>query len=658
MKLSTKISLLATLGVLTTALVIVGAVLRERQELRRELDLQVRATAAQEARQVSEAAYLMCAQAEQENEARLLHSLEVVGAAVAEAGGLHLGSERVAWEATDQVTREVTPVSLPVMMLGSAVLQKNSDPAAASPLVDEVKRFAGNSATLFQRVNEAGDMLRICTSVVTQEGVRAIGTTLSHRQADGSPNPVIASVLAGKAFRGRAWVISEWHTAIYEPVVDQASGQVIGMLYVGVSLTRCSTVLREALQKLVVGKSGDVWVATGSGPERGTYLVAPQGARAGQNALEAKDATGRAFLPSAIAKAVRAKSDEIPFEDTLQTREGEAAPRETTTALRYFGAWDWVIGADAPVDDFRESGEAVAAALESMTWWIIGLSGMIALVALVVSVLFARSITRPVLQLIDELDRSASQVSSASGQTSTASHSLADGATRQAAALEETSASLEEMSSIAKQNTTSAETLTTLARAARQSGDSGAAEVDAMIAAMAAIHASSGEVAKIIKTIDEIAFQTNLLALNAAVEAARAGEAGLGFAVVADEVRVLAQRSAIAAKETAGRIDDSVTKTALGTRLSATVADQLKQIAEKVRQVDEIAREVSVASGEQTRGIEQVSQAVTQMDAVTQDVAANAEEGASASHELNAQAEALRQIVKQLSAVVGVDKKM
>jgi len=160
-------------------------------------------------------------------------------------------------------------------------------------------------------------------------------------------------------------------------------------------------------------------------------------------------------------------------------------------------------------------------------------------------------------------------------------------------------------------------------------------------------------IGKIIKTIDEIAFQTNILALNAAVEAARAGEAGMGFAVVADEVRNLAQRCAQSAKETAAKIEGAITKTAQGVEISTKVTETLQEIVVKVRQVDELVGEVATASREQSQGITQVNTAVGQMDKVTQSNAANAEESASASEELNAQAESLKDAVAQLLQLVG-----
>jgi methyl-accepting chemotaxis protein len=177
--------------------------------------------------------------------------------------------------------------------------------------------------------------------------------------------------------------------------------------------------------------------------------------------------------------------------------------------------------------------------------------------------------------------------------------------------------------------------------------------MQAMNTSMQEIKTSSDEIGKIIKTIDEIAFQTNILALNAAVEAARAGEAGMGFAVVADEVRNLAQRCAQSAKETAVKIEDAISKTAQGVEISTKVTQALQEIVTKVRQVDELVAEVATASKEQSQGITQVNTAVGQMDKVTQSNAANAEESASAAEELNAQAESLKNAVKELQELVG-----
>ncbi len=261
-------------------------------------------------------------------------------------------------------------------------------------------------------------------------------------------------------------------------------------------------------------------------------------------------------------------------------------------------------------------------------------------------------INRVLRRITDNLNAGAEQTAGAAGQVSSSSQSLAEGASEQAASLEETSSSLEEMSSMTQRNAENASRVKDLGAEARAAGDVAVSDMQTMDAAMAAIKASSDDIAKIIKTIDEIAFQTNLLALNAAVEAARAGEAGAGFAVVADEVRSLAQRCAHAAKETATKIEDSVQKSARGVEISNKVAHSLQEIVGKARQVDELAGEVAAASKEQTQGITQINTAVSQMDKVTQSNAANAEESAAAAEELNAQAETLKDTVKELLRLV------
>ena len=278
----------------------------------------------------------------------------------------------------------------------------------------------------------------------------------------------------------------------------------------------------------------------------------------------------------------------------------------------------------------------------------------ISLVVLVALSLFvARSIPKPFAVVISHLTEAAQANTNSSALISQNNTTLAEGASAQAASLEETSASLEEIASMAKRNSEGAKRANELTRQTRTAADAGTHDVQAMNLAMDAIKASSDGIAKIIKTIDEIAFQTNILALNAAVEAARAGEAGAGFAVVAEEVRALAQRSATAAKETADKIADSVTKSRHGAEVCAKVASGLSEIATKSRQVDELVREIATASNEQTQGIEQVNKAVSQKDKVVQASAAQAEEGASVAQELITQSTSLQQSVQELSQLVG-----
>ena len=254
--------------------------------------------------------------------------------------------------------------------------------------------------------------------------------------------------------------------------------------------------------------------------------------------------------------------------------------------------------------------------------------------------------------LIMSISQGSSEVTGAVAQISKASHSLAQGASEQAASLEQTSASSEQVSAMTRRNADHSRTAANeMGMVSKRVQDSHVA-LDEMSASMASIKTSSSKIENIIKVIDEIAFQTNILALNAAVEAARAGEAGAGFAVVADEVRNLALRSAQAARDTAPLIEDSIAKSNEGSVKLNQVAEVIRSITESAARVKVLVDEVNQGSQEQSRGMEQVSSALLQLDKVTQSNAASAEESASASVELAAQAETMDDIAQQLRMVV------
>ena len=308
--------------------------------------------------------------------------------------------------------------------------------------------------------------------------------------------------------------------------------------------------------------------------------------------------------------------------------------------------------AELGMDDTAKATAGAASALGTAA--LVLIVGLIAALLIGVGIAFyiTRSIAGPVKSVATALSAGADQTSAAAGQVSSSSQSLAEGSSEQAASLEETSASLEEISGMTKRNAENASQAKDLAGQTRTAADTGAADMEEMKRAMDAIKGASDDISKIIKTIDEIAFQTNILALNAAVEAARAGEAGMGFAVVAEEVRNLAQRSAQSAKETAGKIEDSVKKSDHGVQICGKVAQSLNEIVGKARQVDTLVAEIAQASKEQTQGIDQVNTAVSQMDKVTQSNAAGAEESAAAAEELSAQAVVLQESVAELLALV------
>ncbi len=241
------------------------------------------------------------------------------------------------------------------------------------------------------------------------------------------------------------------------------------------------------------------------------------------------------------------------------------------------------------------------------------------------------------------------QVAAAAAEVGSGSHSVAAGASEQASTLEEIASSLQMMSAITQQGGVNAKEAHQLAGCTQGSAKDGLETMHRMSGAMEKIKNSSDSTAKIIRTIDEIAFQTNLLALNAAVEAARAGDAGKGFAVVAEEVRNLAMRSARAAKDTADLIEESVGNTEGGVSLNKEVLSGLEEITGQTTRVGEVMQEMVVSSEEQQTAIEQITQAVAQLSQVTQQNAASSEESASAAQELSSQTQELRSAIGQFS---------
>jgi len=382
------------------------------------------------------------------------------------------------------------------------------------------------------------------------------------------------------------------------------------------------------------------------------------------------------------------------FVNYLWPKPGKVEPVPKTSFVKGFEPWGWVVGSGIYIDDvddafwanFRSSALLIACLIGAVTLlsWVIGRAITRAAHGVVTACQQAATgdltvraalhtqdelgqMGQALNQMMEKFETTMSQVQQAAHQTAAAAQQLAaggeqlsSGAQEQASSLEETAASLEEMTSTVKQNADSAKQANQMATGAKTAAEQGGTVVTEAIGAMAAITASSKQIAAIITTIDEIAFQTNLLALNAAVEAARAGEQGRGFAVVASEVRALAQRSASASKEIKALITDSVTKVEDGAKLVQQAGGTLAEIVGSVKKVADLIAEITAASAEQSQGIEQVNKAVIQMDSVTQQNAAQTEELSSTAQSLAAQAEELSAQVGQfrLSATAGSRQSM
>ena len=646
-KLQTKLVLLGIVMTLIPLMVVSLLVLKQNQTMTKTAEVESAKLAYTDLEHMAKNVYALCQTQQEVIQANVNSSLNVARDTMASIGAIVLDSNStVSWNAVNQYTNTSMTIDLPKMLLGSVWLEQNADTKQKSPVVDKVKNLIGSTCTIFQRMNESGDMLRVCTNVLKKDGTRAIGTFIPKTDSEGKSNPVISSVLSGQTFNGRAFVVDKWYITAYEPIFDKEH-KVIGMLYVGVPQE--STVsLRKAIMDIKVGTTGYVFVLD----SKGNYVVSKEGKRDGENIWEAKDSDGNYFIQKICKTAHGLAAGEIAEELYPWKNADDTTARLKIAKLMYFKEWDWVVGISSYIDEFQAAQNQISKIGSSGTKIMTVVLAITILVCITTWYLSARGITRKINSAVDQLAAGSEQVASASGQVSSASQSLAEGATEQAAGLEETSSSLEEMSSMTKQNADNAQQANTLSVESKRAADNGMLSMTKMSTAINDIQKSSNETAKIIKVIDEIAFQTNLLALNAAVEAARAGEAGKGFAVVAEEVRNLAMRSAEAAKNTSAMIEASVKNSKNGVDIANEVGKVLEEIVQSVGKTTALVSEIAAASAEQAQGIDQINTAMAQMDKVTQQNAANAEESASASEELSAQAEQMDSIVQELSILV------
>lgn len=294
---------------------------------------------------------------------------------------------------------------------------------------------------------------------------------------------------------------------------------------------------------------------------------------------------------------------------------------------------------------------SVRGQVDSIQEWFAVISFMALLAGFCLALVVSRAVTRVVERQGEGLFEASEQVASASGQVASASQSLAEGASQQAASLEESSSVMEEMTSMVKRNADNTKEAKRLVEISRESMKISHRSLKKTVETMQLISSSSERAAKIIQSIDAVAFQTNLLALNAAVEAARAGEAGAGFAVVADEVRRLAIQTTDAAKNTEQIITETMEHVHTGETIIEQTMKEFYKMGDDAKAVTTLFGEISVASEEQAKGIEQINQGIHEMDRVVQQNAANAEESAAAAEQLQAQADQMRGMIRQLATM-------
>jgi len=562
-------------------------------------------------------------------------SLSFGDAALKQAGGIQVTGKTTTWNGLNQFTQARTPMTVPQWALKGAPLTPDRSFDHRIPVIDDITRQTGETVTLFQRVNPAGDMLRVATTVAASDGQRASGAYIPALMPDGSSNAVVSSVLSGQTYRGRAYVVNAWYIAAYEPLRN-AKGDIIGMFYVGMKQEGLKS-LKEAIS--VQSHSGDhSSVAVYYGPNSQDFsnmvVIEPTGVGA---------ATQTKWLPEVLAKAPKL----VDGASGTVTVTNPITGTQAIVHYTYFKQWDWVIAA---IGDSRDYAGATALVRSQFNELLLQslIGGFLALlVGAVFAYFISKRITNPVADLSIHLTSSATQISSSAVHQQSNVTALMASSNQIASAAKEISATSQELLRAMVEIADAAESTASLAHEGRlglkgmeTSMQTLSAASNGISSKLATIRSKAGRINSVVTAITKVADQTNLLSLNASIEAEKAGEAGAGFAVVAREIRRLADQSAISTLDIEQIVEEMQEAVASGVAEMREFSDAVQggigaaetiqgQFGEIIKRVESIApRYETVQQGMQNQsvGAKQISDAMWQLTETARQTSDSAKE--------------------------------
>ncbi|MEV1290364.1 methyl-accepting chemotaxis protein [Micromonospora sp. NPDC049679] len=634
---------------------------------------------------------------------RVNADMSVAQTVLAQRGGLTLSNGTAQWSAINQLTQQARPVRLPRATVGGQWLGQNRDVRATTPLVDDIQRLVGGTVTVFQRMNEAGDLLRVATNVRSKTGARAIGTYIPAVTAEGAPNGVAKAIKDGKPYRGVALVVDTWYVTAYDPIKD-SSGRVIGALYVGVPQAEAIEALTTSIASTKVGQQGWVSVFSTGSTDRGRVVAASVPELMGKTVLDATDAAGVKYVEEIVSKAATLSVGET-WRGTYQLAGAHgASPTATRTAVTYYAPYQLAIAVGGYLPDYERAANQLDEGRRSMLLAFAVAGLLLAVAGAVVAGIQAARISRRMATVTDALDalaerdltvrvdvrgsdeiarmghslntavtglrelmaevtgasqdvtRAADRVSGVGGELASAARTAAQRAGAAALTAESVARAVQTVASGAEEMGASIGEISGNAQEAAQVGRDGVGLTRQAASVIEELRVSSTKIGDVVKLIASIAEQTNLLALNATIEAARAGAAGKGFAVVAGEVKELAQETARATGDVTARVAAIESDTARAVEaidaISTTIArvnDYQNAIAAAVEEQAATTNEMSRNINEVAGGGEQIAESVSVVSSTVETTRSAVEVSQDAATELNTTARHLTALVNRFT---------
>ncbi len=626
-------------------------------------------------------------------EQKVTANLNVAKDVLRQTGKLRFDAQTVEWEAVNQLTNESSTVRLPRMLAGTTWLGQNSDLSSPTPVIDRIFDLVGGGVTIFQAMNDRGDMLRVSTNIETLEKKRAIGTYIPAVNEDGSANAILKKILTGERFVGRAFVVNRWYVAAYEPIM--IDGKVLGALFVGIPEDSAISLRRQIIETKV-GETGYIYVLD----HKGNYIISAGGKRDGENIWKTKDTDGNLFIQDIITQGMTLKPGEYRKIRYPWKNADDPAPRYKTVSFTYYAPWEWIIGAGTWDEEFLTSTEIIRKANTNGRNIMLFALALALLGTSLIFVILARSvIVGPILKtaamlkdisegegdltkrlpvkakdeigemanyfnrfveklqgIISKVAGNASTVAAAAtelsaislqsgwsvqttavktGTVAAAAEESAANTGSVATAMEQASVNLSSVASATEEMSATIGEIASNSEKARLISNDAGTQATSVSALMKQLGQAAKDIGKVTETITGISSQTNLLALNATIEAARAGAAGKGFAVVANEIKELAKQTAAATEDIKAKISGIQSST------GSAIID--------IEKITAVINEVShIVSG--------IATAIEQQSAVTRDVASNVAQASAGVREANERIAQTASVSKSMASdIAGVD---